>query len=98
MSNRSVHGAEIFGAFLHPDVAGGAGIVAAAGVVERDVIVQRHVEDGLLFAVIFVRQLAVFKLHGLAFGQEGDLYRFFGERLFAGGVFGHGAGSLRLFF
>src|SRR5204863_2685639 len=37
--------------------------------------------------------LAVFKLHGLAVGQEGDLHG-----VFAGGVFGQGAGSLCLFF
>ena len=77
MSNRSASsssmGREIFGAFLHPDVAGGAGVVAAAGVVERDVMVQRDVEDGLFLAVIFVGQFAVLELHGLAFGQKRDL-------------------------
>ena len=56
-------------------------------------IVQRDVEDRLFLAVIFVGQLAVLELHGLAFGQECDLHR-----VFAGRVFGRGAGSLCFFF
>ena len=84
MSNRSASsssiGRKILGAFFHPDVAGGAGAIAAAGVVERDAEVQGDVENGLLFAVIFVGQFAVLELHRLAFGQERDLHR-----VFAGG-------------
>ena len=51
MSSRSASSSSIgetdFRAFLHPDVAGGAGAIAAAGVVERDAEVQGDVEDRL---------------------------------------------------
>src|ERR1700688_449312 len=72
---------------------GGAGAIPAAGMVERDAEIQRHVEQRLLLAVIFVGQLSILELHGLAFGQEGDLYC-----VFAGSVFGQRASSLCLFF
>ena len=41
--------------------------------IERDVIIERDIEERLLFAVIFVRQLAVFELDSLAFGEERNL-------------------------
>ena len=72
-------------------MAGGAGTVAAAGVVERNAEVQGYVEKGLLLAVIFVGQFAVLKRDGLAFGEEGYL-----DGVFAGGVFGGGCGALSL--
>ena len=46
------HGREIFRAFLHPDVASRARIITAAGVVQFDVVIERHIQHGLLFAVI----------------------------------------------
>jgi len=44
--------------------------------VEMDAVVQGDVEQRLLLAVVFVGQLAVFELDGLAFGQERYLNRF----------------------
>ena len=46
----------------------------------------------LLLAVIFVGQLAVFELNGLAFGQKGDLHR-----VFAGSVDGQRLRCLAFF-
>src|SRR5262249_38439247 len=66
---------KIVGACLHTDVVRGTGAMAAASVVETDAIVECHVEQGLLFAVVLVRQLAIFELLGIAFGQECDLHR-----------------------
>jgi len=54
-------------------VAGGAGAIASTGVVELDSVVERDIENRLLFAMIFVGQLAVLKRDRLAFGKEGDL-------------------------
>jgi hypothetical protein len=74
-------------------MARGARIVAAASMVERDVIVQRHVEDRLLLAVILVRQLAVLESDCLTLRQERYLYRIFTWRVFRGR-----ARSVSLFF
>ena len=46
-------------------MAGGAGAITAAGVVQADAVVQGYVEDRLLFAVIFVGKLVVFELDKL---------------------------------
>ncbi len=56
-------------------MAGGAGAIAAAGVIEPDAIVQRDVQQRFLFAVILVGQLAVLELNRLALGKERDLHR-----------------------
>src|SRR5690349_23907069 len=87
-----VHFGEIFGAFLNPDVTGSAGAVAAAGVIERDAEVQCDIENRLFFAVILIWQFAVLELHSLALGQKGNLHR-----IFAGSLFGGGAGALSFF-
>jgi hypothetical protein len=57
---------------LDPEMAGGAGADAAAGVVEEDVEVLGDVEKGHRLAVMFVGHGAVFEFDGLAFRQEGD--------------------------
>src|SRR5258708_5102765 len=67
--------------------------VPGAGVVGRNAMVERDVENRLLLAVIFVRQLSVLELHCLAFGQERDL-----DRVFAGSFFSGSSGALRFFF
>src|SRR5437667_151463 len=56
-------------------VPGRAGAVAATGVVQPHAVVQRDIQDGLLFAMVFVGQLAVLELYGLAFGHEHDFNR-----------------------
>src|SRR5579859_525986 len=61
--------------------------------IERDAEIEGDVEQGLLFAVIFVGKLAMLELHRLAFGQEGDLHC-----VFSGAVYGSGSGALRFFF
>jgi hypothetical protein len=39
-----VHLREIFRSFFHPDVARGAGAIAAASMIERDTIIQRDIQ------------------------------------------------------
>ena len=51
-------------------MAGGAGAIAAAGVIQPDAIIHRDVQQRFLFAMIFVRQLAVLELHRLALREE----------------------------
>src|SRR5438270_7889377 len=87
-----VHFGETLGAFLHPDVTGGTRAVAATGVIERDAEVQCDIENRLFFAVILIWQFAVLELHSLALGQKGNLHR-----IFAGSLFGGGAGALNFF-
>src|SRR5262249_487115 len=70
-------------------MAGRASAVAAAGMIKADTVVEGNVEDGLLFAMLLVGQLAVLQGHGLAFGQKGAL-----DGVFAGAVYGHHACSL----
>ncbi len=67
---------------LDPQVAGGAGADAAAGVVEKDVEVLRHVEKRHGLAVVLVGQRAELELDGLAFGKEGDAHQFVGGNVF----------------
>src|SRR5713226_8558440 len=62
-----IHLIQAIGAFLYPDMAGGAGAVAAAGMVQKDAVVESNVQNGLGFAVLLVGQLAVLELDGLAF-------------------------------
>src|SRR5208283_1870938 len=80
-----VHLAEQLFALLHHDVAGGAGAVAAAGVLQVQAEVHGHVQDRLRLAVLLVGQLAVFKFEALVLGKERDANRvrpesFFGRR------------------
>src|SRR5580704_17566365 len=58
-------------------MARGAGTVPAARVIEADAVVQSNIQQRLFLAVVFVRQLAVIKFHGFAFGQKRDLHRVF---------------------
>ena len=55
---------------LDPQVAGGAGADAAAGVIEKDVVVLRHIEKRHRLAVMLVRHCAEFKLDRPAFGLK----------------------------
>src|SRR5271166_680252 len=86
------HGTEKFLAFLHHDVAGGAGAVAAAGVLEVKTEVHGDVEQRLRLAVVLVGELAVLELKGLVLGEKRDLHR-----ICAGRVDGGGTGSLGFF-
>jgi len=76
-----VHLGEILRAFFHPHVAGSAGAIAPAGVVEADAIVQRDIENGLLFAVVFIGQFAALEQHTLAFGKKYDFDRVLPRRI-----------------
>src|SRR6266567_1307692 len=55
-------------------MAGRAGAVAAAGVIETHAVVQRDIKNGLLFAMVFVGQLAVLELHRLASRHEHNFH------------------------
>ena len=61
-----VHFREILHALGDDDVAGGAGTVAATGVLQVDPVVQADVEDRFWLAVLFVRKLSGLELDGLA--------------------------------
>src|ERR1700733_16150480 len=74
-------------------MAGSAGTIAPTGVVKGYSVVERDVENRLFLAVVFVGQLAVLILHGLALGQECDLHH-----IFAGCFFGNGSSALVFIF
>ncbi len=63
-ASSSVHFAQQFLAFLHHDVARGAGAIAAAGVFQMQSEVEGDVENRLGLAVVEVRKLAVLELEG----------------------------------
>ena len=65
-----LHLGKIFRAFFDPNVASGAGAVAAAGVVEFDVVIERDIRKRLRLAMVQISQFAVFECDGLAFGQK----------------------------
>jgi hypothetical protein len=55
--------------------------VTAACMIEANPVVERDIEQGLLLAVIFVRELAVLKLNDLSLGKERNLDRIFSGRI-----------------
>src|SRR5689334_19458185 len=73
-------------------MAGGAGAVAPARVVEPDSVVQGHVQQRLLLAMILIGKFAVLKRNSLALRKECDLYR-----ILARGIHRGRPRSLRLF-
>src|SRR5208337_770382 len=77
-----VHLAEQLLALLHHNVTGGAGAVAAAGVLQMQAEVHGHVQERLRLAVLLVGQLAVFKLEALVLGKERDANRVRPESFF----------------
>ena len=68
------HFAEQLFAFEHMDVAGGAGVVAAAGMVEKDPMIQGDIQERLALAMIFIGQLSVLEFYGLVFRLKGHPY------------------------
>src|SRR5450755_3249847 len=74
-------------------MAGRAGAVSSARMIEVDAKVQRHIEQRLFFAMVFIRQFAVFEGHRLAFRKECDL-----NCVFTGSIHCGGSGALRFFF
>jgi hypothetical protein len=64
------------GLILDPEMAGGAGADASAGVVEEDVVIFGYIEEGHGFAVVLVGHGAEFKLDDTALGLEGDANEF----------------------
>jgi hypothetical protein len=48
---------------------GRAGTIAAAGMIQPDAIVQRHIKQRLFLAVILVRQFAMLEGDGLPLGK-----------------------------
>src|ERR1700730_7380456 len=70
-----------------------AGAVSSARVIEMNAEVQRHIEQRLFLAMVFIRQLAVFEGHRLAFRKEGDL-----NRVFTGSIRCCCSGALCFFF
>src|SRR5436305_6441440 len=62
-----IHFIQTLGAYLHPEMAGSAGAVAAAGMVQKDAVVESNIPNRLAFAMFLVGQLAVFELDGFAF-------------------------------
>ena len=69
---------------LDPQVAGGAGADAAAGVIEKDAEVLRHVEKRHRLAVMLVGHGAELELHRPALGKKGDAHQFVGGNVFLG--------------
>jgi hypothetical protein len=67
---------------LDPQVAGGAGADAAAGVIEKDAEVLRHVEKRHRLAVMLVGHGAELELDRLAFGLKGDADELVGGNVF----------------
>src|SRR5271154_1736087 len=61
--------------------------------VQRNMVVQRHIEQRFFFAMVFVGQFAVLELHRLALGQKRDRHR-----VFAGSFHCCRSPALRLFF
>ncbi len=67
---------------LDPQVAGGAGADAAAGVVEKDVEVLGHVEKTHRLAVVLVGQRAELELDRPALGLKGHAHQLLGGNVF----------------
>jgi len=66
-----VHLRQVFHAFFYDDVAGGAGAVAAASVLELNAEIQTNVKKGFGLPVLVIRQLASFEFYRLT--VDGDL-------------------------
>src|SRR6266571_3697428 len=70
-----VHFGEQPRALFYPDMAGGAGAVTTAGVLQMNAVVQSHVKDGFRLAMLHVAQLAMLVLNGFSAGQKSDAHR-----------------------
>jgi hypothetical protein len=77
-NSSSSAGREAALARLDQHMAGGAGADAAAGVIEKDVVILRHVEKRHRLAVMLVGQRAELELHRLSLGQKGDAHQLIG--------------------
>ena len=55
-------------------MAGGAGAASAAGVIEMDVEVQRHIQNGFALAMVPIGQLSGFIFDGFVFRKKRDAW------------------------
>jgi len=62
---------------LHNYVAGGAGIIPAAGMFQLNAVVQANIQQGFRFPVVGVWQFPLFELDGLSLWQNRNFRHYF---------------------